>query len=108
MLLSDDKELFIQIVNDVFYKTGILQSYVEKDFFAISILKGLVSRNEKFVFKGGTSLSVCQKVINRFSEDIDISYLDEHITVGQRKQIKQAFFDSIEAWCMTFCAKKRT
>ena len=97
MLLSDDKELFIQIVNDVFYKTGILQSYVEKDFFAISILKGLVSRNEKFVFKGGTSLSVCQKVINRFSEDIDISYLDEHITVGQRKQIKQAFFDSIEA-----------
>lgn len=97
MLLSNDKELFIELVNRIFEKTNIQRAFIEKDFLAISILKELVSRNEKFVFKGGTSLSVCQKAINRFSEDIDISYLDEHITVGQRKQIKQAFFDSIEA-----------
>ena len=97
MLLSNNKELFIELVNRIFEKTNIQRAFIEKDFLAISILKELVSRNEKFVFKGGTSLSVCQKVINRFSEDIDISYLDEHITVGQRKQIKQAFFDSIEA-----------
>lgn len=97
MLLLDDKELFIELITNINKVTNIASPYIEKDFLAISILKELVSRNEKFVFKGGTSLSVCQKVINRFSEDIDISYLDEHITVGQRKQIKQAFFDSIEA-----------
>lgn len=97
MLLLNDKESFVSIVTLVNSATNIASSYIEKDFYAISILKELVSRNDKFVFKGGTSLSVCQKIINRFSEDIDISYLDEHITVGQRKQIKQAFFDSIEA-----------
>lgn len=97
MLLLNDKQAFVDLVERVALETQIAQSFVEKDYFAISILKELVSRNDKFVFKGGTSLSVCQKVINRFSEDIDISYLDEHITVGQRKQIKQAFFDSIEA-----------
>ena len=57
----------------------------------------MVSRDTNFVFKGGTSLSVCQKVINRFSEDIDISYSEERITVGNKKRIKQVFFDSIEA-----------
>ena len=97
MLLSDNEALFVEIITKIYEITGIQQTYIEKDFFAISILKELVSRNDKFVFKGGTSLSVCQKAINRFSEDIDVSYLDEHITVGQRKQIKQAFFDSIEA-----------
>lgn len=97
MLLLDNKQVFKDLVERAALTTKIAQAFIEKDFLAISILKELVSRNEKFVFKGGTSLSVCQKVINRFSEDIDISYLDEHITIGQRKQIKQAFFDSIEA-----------
>ena len=97
MLLFDDKQVFKNLVERAALTTKIAQSFIEKDYFAISILKELISKNDKFVFKGGTSLSVCQKVINRFSEDIDISYLDEHITVGQRKQIKQAFFESIEA-----------
>ena len=97
MLLSNDKELFSDLLKSITSDEGIASNYVEKDFYAISILKELVSRNDKFVFKGGTSLSVCQKVINRFSEDIDVSYADETITVGTRKRIKQSFFDSIEA-----------
>lgn len=97
MLLSKDNQLFKNIIQEINIKTSIDVSYIEKDFYAISILKELVSRDKKFVFKGGTSLSVCQKIINRFSEDVDISYLDEHITVGNRKRIKQAFFESIEA-----------
>ena len=101
MRLFDDKELFNITVQNTARKEGILNAYVEKDYFAISILKELVSRNDKFVFKGGTSLSVCQKIINRFSEDVDISYMDETITVGTRKRIKQSFFDSIEAVSLT-------
>ena len=97
MLLSNDKELFGRLLEIITNDEGIASNYIEKDFYAISILKELVSRNDKFVFKGGTSLSVCQKVINRFSEDIDVSYADETITVGTRKRIKQSFFDSIEA-----------
>lgn len=97
MLLSNNQSLFKDLINEINTITGVSPSYIEKDFYALTILKELVSRNDKFVFKGGTSLSVCQNIINRFSEDIDISYLEERITVGQRKHIKQAFFDSIEA-----------
>lgn len=97
MLLSDDKQLFNDIIRTIAEQTEINEAYIEKDFYALTILKELISRNPNFVFKGGTSLSVCQQIINRFSEDIDISYALEHITVGQRRQIKQAFFDSIDA-----------
>ena len=97
MNLFENKELFVDLLNAINDETDIAVDYIEKDFHAISILKELVSRNENYVFKGGTSLSVCQKVINRFSEDIDISYALEHITVGQRKRVKREFFESVEA-----------
>ena len=96
MLLSNSNVLFKTIIENASRSLRISESYIEKDFYAISILKELISRNDKFVFKGGTSLSVCQGIINRFSEDIDISYENETITVGERKAIKQTFFDSIE------------
>ena len=41
------------------------------------ILKELSKRAPKCVFKGGTSLSKCHHVIDRFSEDIDIAFSDE-------------------------------
>ena len=97
MLLTNNKSFFKDIIDEINIQTDIDHAYIEKDFYAISILKELAAKDEKFVFKGGTSLSVCQKIINRFSEDIDISYLDEHITVGNRKRIKRAFFESIES-----------
>ena len=97
MLLSDEKQQFGIIVRNASRDLKIAESYVEKDFYALTILKELIKRNPNFVFKGGTSLSVCQKVINRFSEDIDVSYAFERITVGQRRDIKQAFIDSIHA-----------
>lgn len=97
MRLIDDYNTFTNILNKMSRDLGIFVTFIQKDYFAISILKELISRNNKFVFKGGTSLSVCQKVINRFSEDIDISYEDERITVGIRKQIKHMFFDSVES-----------
>lgn len=97
MLLSNDRQVFKSLIELVSRELKIAEVYIEKDFYAISILKELVSRNNNFVFKGGTSLSVCQHIINRFSEDVDISYAEEHITVGTRKAVKKAFFESIEA-----------
>lgn len=41
------------------------------------------------VFKGGTSLSKCYKLIDRFSEDIDLTLDTEHYTQGRkRKSVK--------------------
>lgn len=52
------------------------------------------------VFKGGTSLSKCHKVIRRFSEDIDIT-IDTLLSQGQKKKIKQAIVDSAQELGMT-------
>jgi hypothetical protein len=57
-------------------KSGLGAVVLEKDFWVCWILKelfGLPVIGEHLIFKGGTSLSKVFKIINRFSEDIDIS-----------------------------------
>lgn len=55
--------------------SGINKSIVEKDYWVTFILQYLFHDSpfkDYFIFKGGTSLSKCFHVINRFSEDIDL------------------------------------
>jgi len=55
--------------------SGIIQKALEKDWWVTLTLKALFQTPyaELLIFKGGTSLSKCWKLINRFSEDIDIA-----------------------------------
>lgn len=56
-------------------KTGLNEAIVEKDFWVCIMLDYLFHRcqwKDAFTFKGGTSLSKCYGLINRFSEDIDL------------------------------------
>ncbi len=47
--------------------------------------------NGKFLFKGGTSLSKALGLINRFSEDIDLLFIDESESKNlRRKLLKKA------------------
>lgn len=49
---------------------------VEKDYWVSEVLRCLVSGfRDDFIFKGGTSLSKCYRLIKRFSEDVDILVL---------------------------------
>ena len=50
------------------------------------ILKELVQRNTNVVFKGGTSLSKAYHVIDRFSEDIDITF-EEYLGEERKSNI---------------------
>ena len=45
---------------------------IEKDYYVTMFLEALAKRVPNLLFKGGTSLSKCHKIINRFSEDFDI------------------------------------
>jgi len=56
-------------------RSGIIPKALEKDWWVTLTLKALfqTSFREMLIFKGGTSLSKCWKLINRFSEDIDIA-----------------------------------
>ena len=71
------KEDLGEIFTQTAFKMGMgLPSIVEKDFWLVKLLKLLFSDNDflkHHVFKGGTSLSKCFGMIQRFSEDVDIT-----------------------------------
>lgn len=87
MYLHNNRELFKDIVNAASEMHGLVPAIIEKDYYVTMILKELSKRYENVVFKGGTSLSKCYHVINRFSEDIDITFT-EHIGESRRKKLK--------------------
>ena len=74
MRLDKDLKIFEKYVNQTSVFFDIHREYVEKDYWLSLILKSIISKDLGYVFKGGTSLSKCFHLINRFSEDIDISY----------------------------------
>ena len=56
-------------------KKGLIEAFIEKDFWVCLVLKSIFESEglkEHLLFKGGTSLSKCYNLINRFSEDIDL------------------------------------
>lgn len=70
---SDELELVIQNTAD---KLNMSKAIVEKDLWVCIILKYLFQDfkyKDSIVFKGGTSLSKVYKLIERFSEDIDLA-----------------------------------
>ena len=46
------------------------------------------------IFKGGTSLSKCYKIIKRFSEDIDLTLDPENQKQGNKKNLKREIVDA--------------
>ena len=56
-------------------RMGVVPTIIEKDLWVTLVLEALFSdkSSEIFVFKGGTSLSKGYGVIERFSEDIDVT-----------------------------------
>jgi len=74
MNLHLNSEAYRELVELAANHFGYEQSHVEKDYWVCKILKELVFSD--FVgntyFKGGTSLSKGYKLINRFSEDLDM------------------------------------
>ncbi|WP_290761516.1 nucleotidyl transferase AbiEii/AbiGii toxin family protein [Fibrobacter sp. UBA4297] len=87
MYLHENRERFLNVLETVSRISGIQADLVEKDYYVSLILKEIATSSDKAVFKGGTSLSKALKVINRFSEDIDISF-SEHIGTSRRKKLK--------------------
>jgi hypothetical protein len=108
MRLRDDETLFKELIkNTADYmgldpKNGL--AMVEKDYYVTLFLKHIAEQQPDIVFKGGTSLSKCYKIINRFSEDADFGILPKEnkktsikkVTEGQRKKLKNNIMDIAE------------
>ena len=89
---------------------------VEKDFWVTLLLDNLFHKSEfkdYFTFKGGTSLSKCFGIIDRFSEDIDLilnwnalGFTDEDIYSSRSNNAQLKYNKSIEDMAMVFIETK--
>jgi len=92
MYLHDDPERFVELIEDCSKKTLISEAMIEKDYYVSLFLKHLIEAEPNIIFKGGTCLSKCFKLIDRFSEDIDLT-MRPNATQKQKKGMKYHIID---------------
>ena len=97
--LHNNREQFAEAINLAVFQTGLAPEIIEKDYYITLILRKLSEMFDFVVFKGGTSLSKCHKVIDRFSEDIDIT-IDNSLSQGQKKKLKYGIVEITEEFGM--------
>lgn len=70
MKLHENKELFEEAILAASQLLNIPEIYIEKDYWVTLVLYEIFhsSMSSESVFKGGTALSKCHKLIERFSE----------------------------------------
>ena len=96
--LHNDKERFARNTTAVSKSAGMDPALVEKDYFVTLFLKHLAEKEPLLVFKGGTCLSKCFKLIKRFSEDIDINLFGmEGLSHRRKKEMKYNIVETIDS-----------
>lgn len=95
-LPNEEQKALLSVAED---RLGLPDYIIEKDLWLCWILEQLFMLPLKMAFKGGTSLSKVYKLINRFSEDVDIT-IDYRNVIGEldfeqtsRSQIKKVSKD---------------
>ena len=95
-------------------RLGTAPQNVEKDFWVCwtldALFNGAISGGPRLLFKGGTSLSKGFGLIERFSEDIDITVFREDLgesasveeLEGLSRKKREAKLDAIKAACQAF------
>lgn len=97
---KDNKSEWKEIIETVARELGRTELMVEKDTIQSMFLYELAKVELPFVFKGGTSLSKAYNLIDRFSEDIDLS-MDRKPTESERKKSKEVIVNIAEELGMT-------
>ena len=82
-LPNETKQVFINQVTAA-SKRKLHEQIIEKDWWVTQVLRAVFSLPyaEHLSFKGGTSLSKCWHLIERFSEDIDVAVSRDFLGYG--------------------------
>lgn len=98
MNLHDDKEAFSELIAGAANELSIPTTVIEKDYYVTIVLKAFTDKIDNLVFKGGTSLTKCYQLLNRFSEDIDLSFTAESGLPGEsrKKQLKRHVVSTLD------------
>lgn len=89
MILHEAPDNYEELIQATAQHLQIPAVYVEKDYWVTRALKRLHESDyrDDIVFKGGTSLSKAHKLIQRFSEDIDLAVRPQDIGNARRKSL---------------------
>jgi predicted nucleotidyltransferase component of viral defense system len=90
MTLHENKELYNDAILATAQQKGIPETYIEKDYWVTLALNRIFTADigKEAVFKGGTALSKCYNIIERFSEDIDMVILRNNTETGNQLKAK--------------------
>jgi Nucleotidyl transferase AbiEii toxin, Type IV TA system len=79
MTLHREPAAFGDAVSAAAGTLGISETLVEKDYWVTWVLRNLAASPyaDRVVFKGGTSLSKAYRLVERFSEDVDLAVIRE-------------------------------
>lgn len=93
MKLHQNEILFKDAILATSQQLGIREIYVEKDYWVTYALFHIFTNEigKETIFKGGTSLSKCFQLIERFSEDIDLVIKRNNSDTGNqlKRKLKQ-------------------
>lgn len=92
---KEDKNIWKEIIETVAAEEHRSTQMVEKDTVQSMFLLELSKSVLPFVFKGGTSLSKAYELIDRFSEDIDLS-MNRKPTESEKKKTKNTIIGIAE------------
>ena len=97
MNLHTNKQLFEEAVIATAQRFSIPEIFIEKDYWVTVALYTIFHSSiaDQAVFKGGTALSKCHKLIERFSEDVDIVVLNKGESGNQLKNKIKAITDAV-------------
>ncbi len=86
MMLHNEPALFASIITEISDNLSIRDDYIEKDYWITLALARLSGSKyaESVVFKGGTSLSKGFRLIDRFSEDVDLAVINTNEMTGNQ------------------------
>ncbi|RTL75875.1 MAG: nucleotidyl transferase AbiEii/AbiGii toxin family protein [Bradyrhizobiaceae bacterium] len=115
-VLSAGTEAMLSAFDTTAARLGTTSQNIEKDFWVCwtldALFHGLPKASPRLLFKGGTSLSKGFGLINRFSEDVDITVfrddIDAPATVAELEALsgkkRKARLDAIRDACQAYIA----
>lgn len=93
MKLHNNKDDFSELIQATSEHFGIEAGLIEKDYFVTLFLQKASERIPGLIFKGGTSLSKCHKIIDRFSEDVDLTLDTEHFSQSKKRKANKTIIE---------------
>lgn len=95
----------IELINQTVIRKKLPSEAIEKDVWVTAVLRSLFALpyTDNISFKGGTSLSKCWNVIERFSEDIDIAINREYFGFMGETLSKREVNKKLRKIACSFC-----